>query len=222
MLSTRDAETLRALSRQERPSTGAEIGRRLKEFGVIENYARAHQLLDGLRGRELAASEGGKPQRWTITEKGRKALEQVKPTLESVLADYHVRIVPLNVQREPRDTHAIATLQSLWNDGHGETHLRDVLTLILESENNGLALTRHILTATSKLLKAHPDWWRDHATKWLEVYDQTNLQALEEAAKRNRAAVSVPAALTHELYCRLSAAFGPASATLFEMEKRRP
>lgn len=217
MLSRRDAETLRALERQPAPSTAAEIGRRLRELDVIDDHMRAHQILDGLRGRGFAASDPStRPQRWALTDAGRSALEGERPTLFSVLAEYGVRVIPPNAKRGPLQTHAAVTLDRLWQDGRGEAHLRDVLTCITESENNGRALTSHVITATSNVLRAHSEWWERDASAWLGVFDEANLMELERIAKGNKKALSVPAGLTAEIYRRLRKVFSATNSTLFD------
>jgi hypothetical protein len=138
--------------------------------------------------------------------------------LSAILADFGVVIVPTtrSRSRRPRETCAGATLAGLLA-AHGEAHLRDVLALILHSENNGLALIAPVINAVSAVLLAHPTWWERDAGRVLEVVDRLNLVELHERARANRAAAKPADAIATMLHAALVAELGEAPArTLFD------
>lgn len=135
-------------------------------------------------------------------------------TLQSVLAEYGAAIVETQQVRGLRQTHADATLQKLW-DRHGEAHVRDVLTCLLQTDNNANALVKPVISATSALLLAHGEWWQRDASAWLEVFDGTNLAALADFVRANKGAAAPKDAIAHELFSRLQARFEPSAPTLW-------
>lgn len=88
-------------------------------------------------------------------------------------------------QREPGETCAEGTLRRLL-DRHGEAHLHDVLTIIMETKNNRRALVAPVITAVSATLLAHQGWYARNAGLFLEVVDRVRLQDLHARAKRHR------------------------------------
>lgn len=136
--------------------------------------------------------------------------------LTTILAEHGVRIVPTHMRRGPGETHAERTLAKLL-ERHGPDHLRDVLTCLMESENNRMALVAPVLVAVSGLLVAHAAWWERDAGRWLEVLDRLDLAALHERVKANREAAKPAHAIATVLYAELSREFGvPRTPSLFD------
>ncbi|WP_226576502.1 hypothetical protein [Acuticoccus sediminis] len=140
--------------------------------------------------------------------------------LDDILAEYGVTTIPNKVTRRPRQTHAGTTLGNILAD-HGEAHLRDVLTCLLEGENNAMALVAPVITAVSRALNGHPDWWERDASRWLDVMDRTDLSRFYAEAKANRRIVP-KADYVVTLLCReLAAEFAPPTPELFDERDER-
>jgi hypothetical protein len=138
--------------------------------------------------------------------------------LGAILADYGVVVVPTtrSRSRQPRETCAGATLSTLLAS-RGEAHLRDVLAVILESENNGLALVEPVIKAVSAVLLAHAELWEQRASSVLAVVDRINLVEMHEQAKANRGAAKPADAIATLLHQALAAELGePRKPTLFD------
>lgn len=136
-------------------------------------------------------------------------------SLELLLAEYGITIIPTTAVREPKQTHARRTLERLLEE-HGEDHLRDVLTCLAEGENNGMALVAPVITAVSDVLLAHRDWWERDASLWLSVMDRVDLTRLHRTAKGNLKAVPAAPAVATLLYRELAAVFDPPRPDLFD------
>ncbi|MEO1103878.1 MAG: hypothetical protein AAFW98_09155 [Pseudomonadota bacterium] len=130
-----------------------------------------------------------------------------KKRLKAILDEFHVRIVPTNIKRRPRSTHA-GTVLLKHLKAHGEDHMRALLTCVVETQDNESALISPIISATSRLLLAHAHWWESNPTAWLEVFDATDLVDLYQFVKGNQREVSSPEAIAQELYQRLVVHFG--------------
>ncbi|ORE92687.1 hypothetical protein ATO13_17239 [Stappia sp. 22II-S9-Z10] len=129
-------------------------------------------------------------------------------TAQAILREFGVELLPSTAKKtRPRQTYMDAKLRTLF-DRHGSDHFRDVLTAILESEGNEDALVAPIVAAVSSLLRAHPRWWRDGASTWLEVMDGIDLLALHAAVRTNLAAVPADKAIAAHLHLELARAFG--------------
>lgn len=113
------------------------------------------------------------------------------PTLSAILSDLDIRVVNPAQHRPftPMQTAAGATLERILSD-HGEAHLRDVLTVLTESENNRNMLIAPVIKAISKIMAEHPSWYASDASKFLEVMDRADLAGLYERAKANKRVVA--------------------------------
>ena len=105
-----------------------------------------------------------------------KAVKALDPPEKGSRIRYRVR-------RGPRQMHAERTLAKLF-ERHGDGHLRDVLTSILESEGSAYALTAPIMSATSEL-RSHQEWWHRDANTWLAVFDDIDLAQLADRAREH-------------------------------------
>lgn len=120
--------------------------------------------------------------------------------LADLCAEFGVEIVAANESaRRPGQTCAGRILQKVLLD-EGEGHLRDVLTTIIETQNNKTMLVRPVILAVSDVLRTYPSWY---GGKWLEVFDDIELAEFYETAKRDREGVAVRAAITSRLIDRL-------------------
>lgn len=218
MLSRRDTEVLRALERQDEPSTGADIGRLLMDIGLASEPEAGHKALDNLRTRGLTEAQGDRPQRWELTKRGRETIGRIQKTLEHVLCEFGVRTIPLTEKRGPLETHAVRTFQKMW-ERLGEAHVREVLAIIVESscDQNKMALNHPVISAVSDLLVAHRDWYETDPSRWLAVFDRIDLVALWEFTKANQRAVTVPQGVSAMLFAELASEFEP-GAYKFRLE----
>lgn len=112
------------------------------------------------------------------------------PSLSSIVSDFGITVVHPAQHRPgvPMHTAAGATLEGILA-AHGEDHLRDVLTAIVESENNRAALTAPVIKAVSKIMVANPRWYGDNAGKFLEIMDRANLSDMARRASASRGVV---------------------------------
>lgn len=113
------------------------------------------------------------------------------PSLANILDDLDIRVVNPAQHRPftPMQTAAGATLERILSD-HGEAHLRDVLTVLTESENTKHMLIAPVIKAISKIMAEHPSWYASDASKFLEVMDRADLAGLYERAKANKRVVA--------------------------------
>lgn len=106
-------------------------------------------------------------------------------SLASVLLEFDVEVLPVQTRiRKPRQTHAGKTLERIYTK-HGEGHLRFVLSSILETENNAMALEASVIEAVSYTVIHHPQW-AERAGDWLNAFDRidlVNCLALAKASK---------------------------------------
>lgn len=126
----------------------------------------------------------------------------MKRAVHRILAEHEVKVVPTAVQRRERQTFAGRTLQGVY-ETHGEAHLRDVLTLILESEGNGHALIAPIILAVSDILAAHRPSYEHSPTAWLRLFDTLDLVAIHARVRPNRKAVAPRAAIATVIFAEL-------------------
>lgn len=113
------------------------------------------------------------------------------PSLANILDDLDIRVVNPAQHRPftPMQTAAGNTLDKILRE-RGEDHLRDVLTVLTESENNRNMLIAPVIKAISKIMAEHPSWYASDASKFLEVMDRADLAGLYERAKANKRVVA--------------------------------
>jgi len=135
----------------------------------------------------------------------------VTNTLESILFDMGIEVVPTNAAAGNMQTHAGQILLKIFKR-HGQGHLIMVLRTITESAGNQRALKSPIILAISDLLRTQPAW-ADRGLAWIEAFDDIDLNALMKQAQANRRAVPLREAICTQLFERLSTALGsPAKA----------
>lgn len=113
------------------------------------------------------------------------------PTLATVCKDFGLTVVHPAQHRPftPMQTAAGNTLDKILREQGGD-HLRDVLTVLTESENNRNMLIAPVIKAISKIMVEHPGWYASDASKFLEVMDRADLAGLYERARANKRVVA--------------------------------
>jgi len=91
----------------------------------------------------------------------------------------------------------------------GETHLRDVLTVLTESENNRNMLIAPVIKAVSRIMAENPTWYANDASKFLEVLDGADLAEMYSRAKANKGVVAAHDTIATLLLDQLRVHFKP-------------
>lgn len=106
--------------------------------------------------------------------------------LEQICREYGIEIVSPIKRRPfvPMQTAAGSTLEKILRKV-GEDHLRDVLTVLTESENNRHMLNAPVIKAVSKIMEGNPTWYERDATTFLEVMDRVDMAMIYEKARAN-------------------------------------
>ncbi len=130
------------------------------------------------------------------------------PELASICTDFGITVVHPAQHRPftPMQTAAGATLDRILRD-RGENHLRDVLTVMTESENNRNMLIAPVIKAVSRIMAENPTWYGEDASAFLAVMDKADLASMYEAAKPNKKVVSAHDAIATNLLALLSTKF---------------
>jgi hypothetical protein len=138
------------------------------------------------------------------------------PELASICEQFGVTVVHPAQHRPftPMQTAAGQTLERILTDPSiGETsekradHLRDVLTVLTESENNKNMLIAPVIKAVSRIMAGNPSWYASDATKFLEVMDRADLPSLYMKARQNKKVVSAHDAIAALLLDELQKVF---------------
>lgn len=129
------------------------------------------------------------------------------PSLANILDDLDIRVVNPAQHRPftPMQTAAGATLERILSD-HGEAHLRDVLTVLTESENTKHMLMAPVIKAVSGIMSKHPRWYENDASGFLAVMDKADLAEMYERSKANKGVVPAHATIATMLLKELGAA----------------
>jgi hypothetical protein len=132
----------------------------------------------------------------------------MSPALASIVADFGVTVVHPAQHRPfvPMHTAAGNTLDKILHH-EGENHLRDVLTVLTESENNKNMLIAPVIKAVSRIMAENPNWYASDASKFLEVMDRANLPSIYMKAKQNKTIVSAHDAIATLLLDKLRQVF---------------
>lgn len=119
----------------------------------------------------------------------------MSPELASICDQFGVTVVHPAQHRPftPMQTAAGQTLERILTDPSiGETgekradHLRDVLTVLTESENCKHMLIAPVIKAVSRIMAKNPKWYRSDASKFLEVMDKADLPSIYMRARANK------------------------------------
>ncbi|MGB6080243.1 MAG: hypothetical protein WBF99_12365 [Xanthobacteraceae bacterium] len=112
------------------------------------------------------------------------------PQLASICQDFGISIVHPAQHRPftPMQTAAGQTLERILAD-RGEDHLRDVLTVLTETENCKHMLIAPVIKAVSRIMSQNPTWYGSDASAFLEVMDKADLAGMYQAARANKGVV---------------------------------
>jgi hypothetical protein len=112
------------------------------------------------------------------------------PTLATVCKDFGLTVVHPAQHRPftPMQTAAGNTLDKILREQGGD-HLRDVLTVLTESENCKHMLIAPVIKAVSRIMSQNPTWYGSDASAFLEVMDRADLAGMYERAKANKGVV---------------------------------
>lgn len=91
----------------------------------------------------------------------------------------------------------------------GEVHLRDVLTVLTESENCKHMLIAPVIKAVSRIMSQNPTWYGSDASRFLEVMDKADLAGMYDAARKNKGVVEAHKTIAALLLERLREYFEP-------------
>ena len=132
------------------------------------------------------------------------------PALAAILSELDIRVVNPAQHRPftPMQTAAGQTLERILAD-QGEDHLRDVLTVLTESENCKHMLIAPVIKAVSRIMTQHPTWYGSDASAFLEVMDRADLAGLYERAKANKGVVEAHKTIAALLLDELRKVFQP-------------
>jgi hypothetical protein len=130
------------------------------------------------------------------------------PQLATICADVGITVVHPAQHRPftPMQTAAGNTLDKILRD-HGENHLRDVLAVLTESENNRNMLIAPVIKAVSRIMAENPCWYGDDASTFLEVMDKADLASIYASVKPNKRVVSAHDSIATMLLAKLSKKF---------------
>lgn len=132
------------------------------------------------------------------------------PALATICKDFGLTVVHPAQHRPftPMQTAAGQTLERILSD-QGEDHLRDVLTVLTESENCKHMLIAPVIKAVSRIMVQHPTWYGNDASVFLETMDRADLVGLYERAKANKGVVEVHKTIAALLLDELRKVFKP-------------
>jgi hypothetical protein len=132
------------------------------------------------------------------------------PTLATICQDFGISVVHPAQHRPftPMQTAAGQTLERILAD-RGEYHLRDVLTVLTESENCKHMLIAPVIKAVSRIMSQNPTWYGSDASAFLEVMDKADLAGMYERAKANKGVVEVHKTIAALLLDELRSGFEP-------------
>lgn len=132
------------------------------------------------------------------------------PALASICKDFGISVVHPAQHRPftPMQTAAGQTLERILTD-KGEDHLRDVLTVLTESENCKHMLIAPVIKAVSRIMTQHPTWYGSDASAFLAVMDSVDLAAFYEASRANKGVVEAHKTIAALLLDELRRMFQP-------------
>lgn len=132
------------------------------------------------------------------------------PQLASTCQDFGISIVHPAQHRPftPMQTAAGQTLERILAD-RGEDHLRDVLTVLTETENCKHMLIAPVIKAVSRIMSQNPTWYGSEASAFLEVMDKADLAGMYERAKANKGVVEAHKTIAALLLDELRKVFKP-------------
>lgn len=113
-----------------------------------------------------------------------QVVDRSPASLDRILAEYRVEIIPTSRRRGPGQTHAGGALRKILQE-HGSEHLCLVLDLIRGSARNREALNSETIASVSDVLIQRPDWLERFADL-VDVFELVNLEGLRDRAVKLR------------------------------------
>ncbi|MDB5620530.1 hypothetical protein [Tardiphaga sp.] len=132
----------------------------------------------------------------------------MSPKLAQICADLGISVVHPAQHRPftPMQTAAGNTLDKILRE-ESENHLRDVLTVLVESGNNRNVLVAPVIKAISRIMAENPTWYGNDASGFLDVMDEADIAAMYEGAKPNKRVVAAHDAIATLLLAKLGERF---------------
>lgn len=140
--------------------------------------------------------------------------------VESICAEYGVKIIDPRRYPEIGETRAVATMERILRN-FGEAHFRLVMTTLAETANNKALLDEYGLWMTSDLVHACRGIIDQDATAWLELWDAIPLGRLQFIANDLSGITPQRHALSGMVYERVFRRFGPNANQLDLLDDRR-
>lgn len=132
------------------------------------------------------------------------------PALANICKDFGITVVHPAQHRPftPLQTAAGNTLDKILRE-RDEDHLRDVLTVLTESENCKHMLIAPVIKAVSRIMTQHPTWYGSDASAFLGIMDSVDLASMYERAKANKGVVEAHKTIAALLLDELRKVFQP-------------
>lgn len=146
---------------------------------------------------------------------GQTAHEQARQLLDEM----GIAVIPTTKGRCDGETCAVATVAAIierYDVGHAALVVRS----IAETEGNERQLISPVLWSLSDLIAAYPEWAA--TSRWLEAFDDIDIGAFVDEARRNRAACPLRPAITTFLGAMLRQVFDPEGKARRKLYTRRP
>ena len=144
----------------------------------------------------------------------------IDPRVAALCREFSIEICHKSSYPKPGQTRATGTIRRIM-DKHGETHARDVMTVLAETTNNKASLEAEVFGATSDLLRACKHWYEEDPSKFLAVFDACPIGELQAVAHDLRGFVPLRHALAGQMYERLWRVYGPLSVQPDLLDSRR-
>lgn len=138
----------------------------------------------------------------------------------ALLGEFGIEAVGKASYPKPGQTRAVGTVRRIIKR-HGETHMRDVLTVIADTRNNKASLEAEVFGAVSDLLLACKDWYEADPSKFLAVFDACPIGELQAVAHDLRGFVPLRHALAGLIYERVWRVYGPLGTQPDLLDSRR-
>ncbi|HEY0120627.1 MAG TPA: hypothetical protein VGC14_02505 [Rhizobium sp.] len=148
----------------------------------------------------------------------------IDPDVQAVCEEFGVRIIPANVAPRLSETRAPTTLERMKRK-YGLDHMRFVVGLLAETDNNRAILTEEIYWATSDIVlafkKNFPAVISHETTKLYEFFDATPIGQLQFWCLDLEGITSKRRALVGMLWERAVRKFGPLATQPDLLDDRR-
>lgn len=144
----------------------------------------------------------------------------VPPHIQNLCDEFEIRIVPKSVYPEPGETRAVETMARIYRR-YGESHLRLVLSTLVETANNKILLDEVGLWMASDLVLKCRELIERRAGDWLETWDAIPGGELQFVCQDLSGFIPQRYALGGMIYERIYRRFGPNAAQFDLLDDRR-